>query len=331
MRYYIKRCGAQELGSVKATGKPQRGRYLLTSMNSEVLSFFPPLSQTQKNDYSMVCCIPLYLNTKVYCRFVYHNDKYHHSTAAHPRNEHRLYINLDLEGGALLFKTGDILVFRKKDENEPNSELLLDYIPMSNGTEYKFYKKLIDDSDIKGGYAVCNGVIEFFENKVDARLQTQSVTIDPALIKALDTDKNSNDKVAGLFNQVMFRDFLLVGYEELCAITRTVIRYDNFMNIEAAHIRPKAQGGEFLPSNGLMLSRDLHWAFDKGFFSITDELKVMVHPKAKSEFLNSFNGTKLFIPRDSFFQPNIENVKWHRKHLYGLFLTSGAIREVVGQ
>ncbi len=328
MKYYIKGCGSQELGSVGIDGKPQRGRYLLTSMNAEVLSFFPPLSRSQKNDYSMVCCVPLYLNKKVYCRFVYHNDKYHDSVAAHPRNEYRLYLNVDLEGGSLLFKTGDMLIFRKKDEEDVNSEVYLDYVPVASGKDYDFCKTLIDNSDINGGYAVYDGHIDFFEKKVAAHSQNQAIAIDKTLIEVFDKDKNLSSKVAGLFNQVMFRDFLLVGYEELCAVTRTVIRHNDLMNIEAAHIRPKAQGGEFLPSNGLMLSRDLHWAFDKGFFTITDEMDVLVHPKTKSEFLQTFNGRKIFIPKEAFFQPSIANIQWHRKHLYGLFLTSGTIREV---
>ena len=76
VKYYLKKCGFQELGSVKK-GKAQRGRYLLTSMNKEVLEMFPPLSETQLNDSAIIPIIPLYSGKKVYCNYVYHNDKFH--------------------------------------------------------------------------------------------------------------------------------------------------------------------------------------------------------------------------------------------------------------
>ena len=109
MKYYLKKCGFQELGSVR-DGKPQRGRYLLTSMNKEVLAMFPPLSETQLNDSAILPVIPLYSGKKVYCNFVYHNDKFHGSTAAHPRNEYRLYLNKELEEQILLFSENDIII-----------------------------------------------------------------------------------------------------------------------------------------------------------------------------------------------------------------------------
>ena len=96
--YYLKKCGHQELGSVGANGRANRGRYLLTSMDQNVLSFFPPLSVAQLNDCALLPIVPLFSGEKVYCNFVYHNDKFHGSTAAHPRNEYRIYLNRSLEG-----------------------------------------------------------------------------------------------------------------------------------------------------------------------------------------------------------------------------------------
>ena len=71
MKYYLKKCGHQELGSVGADGKAQRGRYLLTSMDENVLSIFPSLTTAQLNDSALLPIIPLYSKKKVYCNFVY--------------------------------------------------------------------------------------------------------------------------------------------------------------------------------------------------------------------------------------------------------------------
>lgn len=110
MKYYLKRLGHQELGSVK-NGKAQRGRYIYISKDKNVLDIFPPLSKTVTNDSSIIPIIPLYqkIAKKIYCNYIYHNDKYNVSGGT--RNEYRIYCNGALEGKQLLFQPDDILIF----------------------------------------------------------------------------------------------------------------------------------------------------------------------------------------------------------------------------
>lgn len=325
-QYYFKKCGRQELGSVGINEKPHRGRYLLTSMNSEILSFFPPLSKTQLNDYYPVPCIPLFVQgkPKVYCNFVYHNDKFHGSTVAHPRNEYRLYLSKELEGGTHRLKENDILIFRKQNPADVHSSLYLFLVPPENAQLYSFCDKTIANSCFRGGYATYSGEIPEFEAEIPVSESTK-VAVNPDVVQAVSQDKTKS-KVESLFNQVMFRDFLLVGYEGLCAVTRTVIRHDPLINLEAAHIRPQAHRGNSLPSNGLLLCRDIHWAFDHGFIALSDDCKLLVHPESNSAFLSQYQNKKIFIPENSFFQPDVENIRWHRENVYGHFQT---IREIV--
>lgn len=326
MRYYLKKCGFQELGSVK-NGKAQRGRYLLTSMSKEVLGMFPPLSEAQLNDSALLPVIPLYSGKKVYCNYVYHNDKFHGSTAAHPRNEYRIYLNKELEEQQLLFSENDIIIMRAQEiteEDETQTVYYLDYL-RNNGTAlYDKLDKVIESYPINGGYGIFEGIIPEFEEKVSklAKPDDCEVAIDNTVTNKIAT---SVDNMASLFNAVSFRDFIMVGYDNLCAITGTVIRYESYMNLEAAHIKPKSHGGLFLPNNGMALCRDLHWAFDKGFFTLDDDLKVVVHPKIESEYLNSFNGKQIRIPSNQFFVPDLDNVRYHRENVYGLFLTTGKL------
>lgn len=326
MRYYLKKCGFQELGSVK-NGKAQRGRYLLTSMSKEVLGMFPPLSEAQLNDSALLPVIPLYSGKKVYCTYVYHNDKFHGSTAAHPRNEYRIYLNKELEEQQLLFSENDIIIMRAQEiteEDETQTVYYLDYL-RNNGTAlYDKLDKVIESYPINGGYGIFEGIIPEFEEKVSklAKPDDCEVAIDNTVTNKIAT---SVDNMASLFNTVSFRDFIMVGYDNLCAITGTVIRYESYMNLEAAHIKPKSHGGLFLPNNGMALCRDLHWAFDKGFFTLDDDLKVVVHPKIESEYLNSFNGKQIRIPSNQFFVPDLDNVRYHRENVYGLFLTTGKL------
>lgn len=141
MKYYLKKCGHQELGSVK-DGKAQRGRYLLTSMNKKVLEIFPPLSETQLNDSAIIPIIPLYSGKKVYCNYVYHNDKFHGSTARHPRNEYRLYLNKALEEDKLLFEENDIIIIRAQEFTKDEEHQIVYYLDLIPNNSTALYEKL---------------------------------------------------------------------------------------------------------------------------------------------------------------------------------------------
>lgn len=329
MKYYLKKCGFQELGSVGADGIVHRGRYLLTSMNEEVLAMFPPLSVAQLNDSALLPIMPLYSGEKVYCNFVYHNDKYHGSAAAHPRNEYRIYLNKALEQNRNLFCADDIMVIRTEEitdeDNQVQTVYLMDLVKDKASAEYAQLNTAIENYPIRGGYGVFDGILPFFEKKVESLKQSQdsTVVIDNSVTQRIISAQP--DSLASLFNAATFRDFVMVGYDNLCAITGTVIRYESYMNLEAAHIRPKSHGGTFLPNNGIALCRDLHWAFDKGFFTLNDNYEVQVHPKVTSEYLRSFDGKKIRIPSNPFFVPDIESIRYHRNSVYGLFLTTGRL------
>ena len=322
MRYYLKRCGHQELGSIK-DGKSQRGRYLFTSMKT--LDFFPPLSIAQLNDSAILPIIPLYSSKKVYCSYVYHNDSFHGGS----RNEYRIYLNKNLENDQFLFQVGDIVIIRSEEiseNNETQTVYYLDLIQDKQSALYRELNKKIDEYPIHGGYGVIeDGLISEFEEKVDMlnRKHETPIVIDDSVTNHIKS--TVAESAANLFNSVSFRDFVMFGYKSLCAVTGMVIRYENYINLEAAHIKPKSHGGLFLPSNGIALCRDMHWAFDKGFFTLTKHFTICVHPKTTSDWLLSYNGKEIFLPDDQFFRPAYENIEYHSEKVYGLFLTSGRL------
>lgn len=330
MKYYIKKLGHQEMGSIGADGRPQRGRYLLISKDLEILQEFPPLSERVLNDSSIIPIIPLYQGSrrKIYCNFVYHNDKIC-CNKPNGRNEYRLYCNQELEGEPLYFKENDIVVFRKNNEMTKDIEENIYYMECVkdiNSELYKYLDNIIANTSNRGAHAIYEGCIEVIENKITRKTsikEQEETFIDE---KVSDRIKKENiDDMSNLFNASSFHDFIMAGYENKCAITRTVIRHANFMNLEAAHIKPRSHGGKYLPSNGIALSRDLHWAFDKGFFTLDDNLCVLVHDDIKSEYLRQFNHKSIFIPKHDFFVPKLENIKYHQENVFGLFKTSGRL------
>lgn len=329
MLYYMKKLGHQELGSVGEDGRPKRGRYIYISKDQEVLSFFPPLSDCVLNDSSLLPIIPLYLNTnqKVYCNYIFHNDKY--TTPSGTRDEYRIYCNNALESNQFLFKENDILVIKEDTVYLDGDEQTVYFCELLNEQDTALYKQcndLINSSNIRGAHALYTGRIPEIENKIDSIVKNGQVdiVIDDTVTKKMEKEKET-DAMANLFNANTFRDFVMVGYNNLCAITGTVIKYDNFTNLEAAHIMPKSHGGLYLPSNGIALCRDLHWAFDKGFLTLDDNYKVLIHPKTTSDYLRTFEGKQIYIPSNPFFVPNLDNIHYHNDVVYGLFLTSGRL------
>lgn len=333
--YFLKRLGRQELGSITIPGdRPSRGRYIYISKSEEVLSFFPPLSKTVLNDSSLLPIIPLYSETpeKVYVNFIYHNDKHNGNNAA-TRDEYRIYLNSALEMEQLYFVENDILIMKKAsistkaDEGNVTNQTVYftDKVSPSNTSLYQTCAEIIDHASNRGGHAITTTEIPTFEEKIDtffSSAEPLETVVDTSVTRRIET---SSTNFEDLFNSASFRDFTMTAYENKCAVTGSVISYNNFMNLEAAHIQPKSHGGPFLPSNGLALSRDIHWSFDKGFFTLNDDYTIRVHERIQSDFLTFYNGKSIHIPDNDFFKPNIEYINHHRDNVFGLFLTSGRL------
>lgn len=137
-----------------------------------------------------------------------------------------------------------------------------------------------------------------------------------------DDDSSTDEEAMGssFFNSVLFRDLVMNAYGYKCAITGKVIRYKDLFNLEAAHIKPQAHQGTFLPCNGIAMSRDMHFAFDKGFFTIDDNYNVVVSEEMKDNwFYKEYNGKRIFIPAEQFYRPNLTYLKHHRENVFNTF------------
>jgi predicted restriction endonuclease len=113
-----------------------------------------------------------------------------------------------------------------------------------------------------------------------------------------------------------------VVYDNLCAVRCNSYAPNFSGGLEAAHIHAKGEGGNFLPTNGILLSADLHRTFDLGLWTLTDDLRVMVHPTLSSGLLIQYNNKHLTIPpANAAFRPYTGYIQWHRENRYGKFLT----------
>jgi len=130
---------------------------------------------------------------------------------------------------------------------------------------------------------------------------------------------NSTFKTQGDFSQAVRN-----VYKGKCALRESYIYKNHPVGLEAAHVHAKVNGGNFLPTNGILLSTDLHRAFDEGIWTLSDDLKVVIHNKITDGLLLEFKDKELVIPRENIhFKPYHGYIKWHREHRFGLFTRLG--------
>jgi putative restriction endonuclease len=117
--------------------------------------------------------------------------------------------------------------------------------------------------------------------------------------------------------QGAFRVMVTDAYRRRCAITgeRTLPA------LEAAHIKPFAEGGSHNPSNGLLLRRDIHALFDTGYVTVTPDLRFNVSRRIKEEFENGrqyyqYHGQSIVPPNSPNWTPDTTSLTWHNEQRY---------------
>ncbi len=117
--------------------------------------------------------------------------------------------------------------------------------------------------------------------------------------------------------QGAFRILVTDAYRRQCAVTGEKV----LPVLDAAHIRPFAEGGEHRIDNGLLLRSDLHILFDKGYFTITPEYRVEFSRRLRVDFKNGeeylrWHGRPIALPRKETQRPSPEFVSWHNEHRF---------------
>ncbi|MCX6703001.1 MAG: HNH endonuclease [Candidatus Wolfebacteria bacterium] len=323
---YLRKLNAQELGY--RNGQPGKaGRYFLVSKGA--VGFFPPLSEIIVNDNVILDIIPPFSDDVVLTKYVYHNDRI---AGEGTRDEYRLYLNTDNDPGRNYFKPGDIILIVKILDTENNlTYKILRYAVSSR--EYTRLDSMIGAASLNRR-TESHALIALRELTFlgDLRRVKIGKKIIPKEIisEAFDLPVNhafvgeeDKEEATRIIRNRSFRDLVMYFYEDRCAITgkNLLIDYRFFSNLEAAHIFSRASGGGSHPSNGIALERNLHWAFDKGFFTLTTDYKVDVHPKVMTvPYLSSKHGHEIFLPQDDRSKPNKGSIQWHRDNVFGLFL-----------
>ncbi len=118
--------------------------------------------------------------------------------------------------------------------------------------------------------------------------------------------------------QGIFRIAVTEAYDRSCAVTTE----HSLPVLEAAHIKPYAQGGLHEVSNGVLLRRDIHTLFDLGYVTVgADDRRFEVSGRLKEEFENgktyyAMRGATIHEPTALPDRPSKELLDWHNREVF---------------
>lgn len=115
-------------------------------------------------------------------------------------------------------------------------------------------------------------------------------------------------------------EVVALAYQYTCALTGyrlTTLEMESI--VDAAHIHAFSDSRSNDPRNGLALSKNAHWQFDRGLWSLNDNYRVLVNrgrfieDGTPGQRLADFEGRRIFLPSDPKYWPEYTYLEWHRK------------------
>lgn len=225
------------------------------------------------------------------------NARFHIQTWANKRNPETRITRLSKIHNKS--STGDILIFQR-NISTPNYFRL--FLLRINDPEYNEIHQLLSSKGLWNNTNKKNWG-PLYQNSPPA-----TVTQINSAIKHFNSQSNTPFKIQvpvkrALKNQSriarssVFSQRIRSEYKYKCAISGTTIKTpgsDAKYEAQAAHVIPLSENGPDDFRNGIVLTANIHWAFDKGLVGIDANRRVFVPPKVKSmsqnALLSKFDG-----------------------------------------
>jgi putative restriction endonuclease len=129
-----------------------------------------------------------------------------------------------------------------------------------------------------------------------------------------------------IFNQqrsnISFRANILRAYEYKCAVCSFDVRLGNSpIALEASHIRWHQANGPDEVVNGLALCSLHHRLFDRGAFTLSQQLEILVSDDVHGsvgfeEWLMRFHGETISFPQRRSYYPHESFIDWHIREVF---------------
>ena len=121
------------------------------------------------------------------------------------------------------------------------------------------------------------------------------------------------------FRDDAFRRNVRHAYGSRCAISGLrLINGGGRPEVQAAHIRPVEEDGPDTVRNGLALTGTVHWLFDRGLISISDDYNLLVSTQGMPEELSQLirPERRLVLPAVEDWRPHPTYLAWHRENRF---------------
>jgi putative restriction endonuclease len=119
-----------------------------------------------------------------------------------------------------------------------------------------------------------------------------------------------------------FRGNILRAYEYKCAVCSFDVRLGNSpIALEASHIRWRQANGPDIEVNGLALCSLHHKLFDRGAFTLSQQLEILVSDDVHGsvgfqEWLLRFHGEQINFPQRQSYYPHESFIDWHIREVF---------------
>ena len=185
-----------------------------------------------------------------------------------------------------------------------------DWIPVPKGWSPNIVQGKTYDTEDREGLSLYQQVQE--------RLIYQNLDQASIVLETRDNRYGSEQIIRPRVGQGAFKVLITDAYQRKCAITGE----KTLPVLEAAHIKPYSQEGPNEVKNGLLLRRDVHTLFDRGYITVDKNLTVEVSHRIKEDFGNgkayyAHHGSKLIIlPQRKDQLPDPHYLEWHNHNVY---------------
>ena len=120
------------------------------------------------------------------------------------------------------------------------------------------------------------------------------------------------------FREAKFRQHVRKIYDRTCAFTGLrLINGGGRPEVEAAHIIPVERGGNDSVQNGIALSGTVHWMFDRGLLSLSDEYRILCSRQLNADVSHLLVSDMIArVPSEKRLRPHPHYLEWHRGNVF---------------
>ena len=182
---------------------------------------------------------------------------------------------------------------------------------------------IADLSDATRRDQIRRQLVETWFPDVEQRALYSALGFTTAKLNQIEWQTPPDTQLESTGRDARFRVTVVTQYQFTCALTGYGLHtQQGHALVEAAHIHQFAKSKNNNPDNGLALSRDAHWMFDRGLWTISESNRIIVADEIfeewgpETEWLKVRHNQQPIYQKDAQLRPAERHLNWHRKHVF---------------